>query len=141
MMAKLANRFVLVFLAMPYFMAAAVAADKIPCETADEMASKIYSRVASDMLLMRSATLSLAGEDLKVIHEYSNNCEGTRKLMEKLIAAAAIARKKEDESGGANMYGLQRDNSTRGGVGVSGHGMPMPEVNVRGIQQQIQISP
>jgi len=91
--------------------------------------------------LMRSATLSLAGEDLKVIHEYSNNCEGTRKLMEKLIAAAAIARKKEDESGGANMYGLQRDNSTRGGVGVSGHGMPMPEVNVRGIQQQIQISP
>ncbi|MEP9319648.1 hypothetical protein ABKS89_21090 [Pseudomonas sp. LABIM340] len=146
-MANLTNRGVLVFLTAAYLTGSAIAAEKIPCATADEMAGRIYSRITANALLMRSATLSLAGEDLKVIYEYSSECELTKSLMDKLFAAAVIAKKKEDERGVVIGYGagVRAVSPVQGGVGVSGHGVSAPEINIRGnipaIQQQIEISP
>lgn len=114
--------------------------EKIPCETASKAAYDIYSRVTTNAAFLNNESLSAAGEDLKIINKYSDNCEKVQEYIS--LLTSAVANSNPTPHRGTIIYS-GGSTPTRGFIG---EGRTVPELDLRLnspviIQRKVEVMP
>lgn len=117
--------------------------EKISCEVTSKIAYDIYSRVTTNAAFLKKESLSAAGEDLKIISKYSDNCEKIQEYISLLTSAVAKADSTLDVGAGVGSAYNFRGSTIRG---VTGAGMSAPELDLRlnspvMIQRRVETAP